>query len=70
MKTIIIPTDFSPVATNAMHFGIDMAKSIGASVILLHVYQVPVSYTDTPIVLISVEELKKEAEQKLKKLQE
>ncbi|HEX4875641.1 MAG TPA: universal stress protein, partial [Chitinophagaceae bacterium] len=47
-----------------------MAKSIGASVILLHVYQVPVSYTDTPIVLISVEELKKEAEQKLKKLQE
>lgn len=69
MKTIIIPTDFSPVATNAMHFGIDMAKSIGASVILLHVYQVPVSYTDTPIVLISVEELKKEAEQKLEKLQ-
>ena len=69
MKTIIIPTDFSPTATNAMHYGVDLAKSIGASIILLHVYQVPVSYTDTPIVLISVEELKKEAEQKLEKLQ-
>ncbi len=68
MKTIIIPTDFSPTATNAMHYGIDMAKAINASIILLHVYQVPVSYTDTPIVLISVEELKKEAEQKLEKL--
>jgi nucleotide-binding universal stress UspA family protein len=69
MKTIIIPTDFSPTATNAMHYAVDMAKSIGASVLLLHVYQVPVSYTDTPIVLISVEELKKEAEQKLEKLE-
>lgn len=68
MKTIIIPTDFSPTATNAMHYGIDMAKAIHASVILLHVYQVPVSYTDTPIVLVSVEELRKEAEQKLEKL--
>jgi nucleotide-binding universal stress UspA family protein len=68
MKTIIIPTDFSPTATNAMHYGIDMAKAINASIILLHVYQVPVSYTDTPIVLVSVEELKKEAEQKLEKL--
>lgn len=68
MKTIIIPTDFSPTATNAMHYGVDMAKVIHASIILLHVYQVPVSYTDTPIVLVSVEELKKEAEQKLEKL--
>jgi len=68
MKTIIIPTDFSPTATNAMHYGIDMAKAVHASIILLHVYQVPVSYTDTPIVLVSVEELRKEAEQKLEKL--
>lgn len=68
MKTILIPTDFSPVATNAMHYGIDMAKAVHASIILLHVYQVPVSYTDTPIVLVSVEELRKEAEQKLEKL--
>lgn len=65
MKTIIIPTDFSPIATNSMHYGIDMATSIHASVLLLHVYQVPVSMTDVPIVLVSVEELKKQAEEKM-----
>ena len=68
MKTIIIPTDFSPVATNALHFGIDMAKAINASILLLHVYQVPVSFTDTPIVLVSIEDLRKGAEEQIEKL--
>ena len=44
MKTIIIPTDFSAIATNAMRYGIDMATAIKGSILLLHVYQVPVSY--------------------------
>ena len=65
MKTIIIPTDFSPIATNALHYGIDMAKAVNASLLLLHVYQVPVSYSDVPIMLVSVDELKKSAEAKL-----
>ena len=65
MKTIIIPTDFSPIATNAMNYGVDMAKAINANIILLHVYQVPVSMTDVPVVVVSVDELKKEAEERL-----
>lgn len=65
MKTIIIPTDFSPIATNALHYGMDMAKAVNASILLLHVYQVPVSYSDVPIMLVSVDELKKSAEEKL-----
>lgn len=65
MKTIIIPTDFSPVATNAMNYGIDMAKTIHASVLLYHVYQVPVSISDTPVLLLSVDDLKKNAEEKI-----
>ena len=70
MKTIIIPTDFSPLATNAMHYGIEMATKINASVMLLHVYQVPVSMTDVPIVLVSVEELKIQAEEKMASLKQ
>ena len=31
MKTIIIPTDFSPTATNALHYGIEMAKILTPS---------------------------------------
>ena len=65
MKTIVIPTDFSPVSVNAMHYGIDMASKINAGILLFHVYQVPVSMTDVPIVMISVEELKKQAEEKM-----
>jgi len=68
MKTIIIPTDFSPIATNALHYGIDMAQAINASILLLNVYQVPVTVSDVPVVLISVEELQKNAEERLASL--
>jgi len=70
MKTIIIPTDFSPIATNALHYGIEMAQAVDASVTLLHVYQVPISMTDVPVVLISVEELQKNAEERLANLKQ
>ncbi len=65
MKTIVIPTDFSSVATNAMYYGVDLAKSIKGSVSLLHVYNIPISYSDVPVALVSVEELRKAAEEKL-----
>lgn len=70
MKTIIVPTDFSPTAINAMNFAADMAVNINASLMLLHVYQVPVSMTDIPVVLVSADELKKSTEQKLQELKE
>ena len=65
MKTIIIPTDFSPIATNALHYGIDMAQTINASVLLVHVYHVPLVIADVPVVVISEDELKNNAEEKL-----
>ena len=65
MKTIIVPTDFSPIATNAMNFAADMATNINASITLLHVYQVPVSMTEVPVVLVSADELRKSSEEKL-----
>jgi nucleotide-binding universal stress UspA family protein len=68
MKTIIVPTDFSPIATNAMNFAADMALNINASLMLLHVYQVPVSMTDVPVVLVSAEELRKSSEAKLQEI--
>ena len=70
MKTIIVPTDFSPIATNAMNFAADMAVNINASLMLLHVYQVPVSMTDVPVVLVSADELRKDSELKLNEIKE
>jgi Universal stress protein UspA and related nucleotide-binding proteins len=49
MKKIIIATDFSPASTNAVQYGAEMALSVNAQMILLHVYQSPVTYTDLPV---------------------
>jgi nucleotide-binding universal stress UspA family protein len=68
MKKIIVPTDFSPAALCAIHYAMDMAQAINASLHLLHIYQLPMSVTDAPLVLISVDELKENAEAKLAKL--
>jgi nucleotide-binding universal stress UspA family protein len=68
MKTIIIPTDFSPAATNAVKYGVDMALAINASVLLLHVYTIPVALGDVPVVLLSADELKKTAEDNIGRL--
>jgi nucleotide-binding universal stress UspA family protein len=67
MKTLIVPTDFSAAATNAMNYAADMALQIHASILLVHVYQVPVAVTDVPLVLVSVDDLKEQAETKLEK---
>ena len=58
------------MATNAINFAADMAININASLMLLHVYQVPVSMTDVPVVLVSGDELRKDSELKLKELKE
>ena len=46
MKKIIVATDFSKTATNAAHYAADMAMAIGADLMLLHIYQVPVIYSE------------------------
>ena len=68
MKTIIVLTDFSPAALNATNYAADMALAIKATILLFHVYQLPLSVSDTPIVLLSVEEMKEAAESKLARL--
>ena len=69
MKTIIVPTDFSPVSNNATNYAVDMALAINANILLLNVYNIPVAFSgDAPMLLVSVEELKEESETALKKL--
>ncbi len=65
MKTILVPTDFSPVAKNAVHYAIELAKQASIQkIILYHVYEIPV--TGDPISpmlqMIDVDELKKSCE--------
>lgn len=74
MKTIIIPTDFSPVSVNATNYAIEMAIAIKASILLFHVYQVPVTFNtsesnmDIPMPIIDVNEMKQIQVEKMEML--
>lgn len=70
MKTIVVPTDFSSSAEHATLYAVQLAKTIDASVLLLHVYQIPVTMSDFPVLIISAEELKNIADKGLKKAKE
>jgi nucleotide-binding universal stress UspA family protein len=65
MKTIIIPTDFSSAADNAMHYGAQLAQQLQAQVLLLHVYMVPITMNDMPVLMVTAEELRGGAEEGL-----
>jgi nucleotide-binding universal stress UspA family protein len=69
MKTIIVTTDFSPVAENAATYAAEMASVLSASVLLLHVYEIPLIQLEVPFAN-NEEEIKKSAEKKLSELQE
>ncbi|MBD0331298.1 MAG: universal stress protein [Chitinophagaceae bacterium] len=67
MNSIIVPTNFSPSADNALNYAGRLAGSISTSVLLLHVYQIPVSINEMPVMVVSSEELKKNADETLEK---
>ncbi|UEG49149.1 universal stress protein [Ferruginibacter lapsinanis] len=70
MKKILIATDFSKVATNAAYYGAEMAKAIGADIILFHTYHIPVSAAELPLQSVNVLEMKHAAEESMAALEE
>jgi nucleotide-binding universal stress UspA family protein len=61
MKKILVTTDFSAVATNAVYYAADMAMAMNADLMLLHVVQTPIGYSDLPIAL-NLEDMMRTAE--------
>lgn len=43
MKTLLLPTDFSPCARRAFRYAALLAETSGARIVLLHVFSLPVS---------------------------
>lgn len=66
MKTILVPTDFSKTALNATEYAIELAKSTNSKVILFHVFDVPVTVTDIPVVINSFDDYEKSKKKQLK----
>lgn len=67
MNKILIPCDFSETSENALTYGIEMAKYFSASIILLHVTQIPVMNSEFGLSAYSLTDA---TEENLKNLQE
>lgn len=74
METILLATDFSAAARNAGHYAAEMALAIQADLLLLNVFELPVTYYELPVAVnpvemsksdeVSLQALKKELEEK------
>lgn len=65
MKPIVVATDFSSSAESAMMYAAQLAKELKTSLLLLHTYQLPVTMTDMPVMMISTEELRNSTDNNL-----
>ena len=68
MKTILVPTDFSKVALNAIDYAVEIARVTKAKLILFHVYHVPVIPSEVPTIL-PLEEVEKDCMNGLRKIE-
>lgn len=65
MKSIIVATDFSASAEQATDYAARLCQRLQASLVLVHTYQMPVTMSDMPVMMVSAEELKNSAEKSL-----
>lgn len=68
-KIILATTDFSAAAENAVNYAADMALAINAEIFLLHIYQLPVSYSEVPVP-IDVDDICEDYEKEIKNLKQ
>ena len=68
MKTLIVPTDFSGVSQNALNYAIALAKDLKAKIVLYHSYQIPVTFSEVPVVTVSIDELQHDSDEKMTQL--
>ena len=73
MKKILVPTDFSPIALNALHLAVELAIQNDGEIILLHAIQLPVMYDSMLMPALNFEEeyfqeLRKSVDSSMKKL--
>jgi nucleotide-binding universal stress UspA family protein len=68
MKTILVPTDFSKNAKNALHYAVNIAKRMQAKIILLHSFHIDNNNAALPVDMVDkqVETAKKKSDADLK----
>jgi len=70
MKTIVAATDFSEDSVNAVHYAADMAMSIDAHLLLLHVCEYPVAVNELQVQYYSMQQVQEAAAKEMEELQD
>lgn len=70
MKTIIAPTDFSPSATNAVDYAVELAKLFSARIVLVNAFPIPETHYEIGGSFELMSTLKDIAVENLKQLKE
>lgn len=66
MKPIIVTTDFSPAAANALDYAAALAQAYQFRIVLTHVYTIPVAYAGEGLSLAAVNDDMEDSRQRLK----
>jgi nucleotide-binding universal stress UspA family protein len=68
MKTILVPTDFSDAAHNALLYTVELAKTIQGKILLYHAYHIPLPQTEgMPMIIEDATEFEKDNIVRIKK---
>lgn len=70
MERIIVATDFSPAANNAVHYAAELARYFSASLVLVNAYPFPPANYEMGFSVPLVSSLKEAAEEQLQSLKE
>ncbi len=68
MKAILVPTDFSKVARNAIDYAVEIAKLAKAKIILFNVYHVPITTAEASVAMPTWGDIEKDCMGSLKKI--
>ncbi|HRO42647.1 MAG TPA: universal stress protein [Flavipsychrobacter sp.] len=68
MLHILVATDFSDVADKAIDYACGLARDFRASVTVLHSFTIPVTFSDTPMPVMPVDEGKEIAKERMKEV--
>jgi Universal stress protein UspA and related nucleotide-binding proteins len=67
MKTLLVPTDFSPAGRNATDYAAALARHFSAKLVLFHAYMVPTPVSEVPYAMATVEDLQQQHEADIRK---
>jgi nucleotide-binding universal stress UspA family protein len=65
MNTILVPVDNGDASKNAVIYAGKLAADLGKNIQLINAYQLPISYTEVPLVTLSLEQIEKASEELL-----